>query len=136
MPKKIILTFLLLLLTKVTFTQKENNNWSFGEGVGITFNTTTPTLYTHPVNAGHEVYECMTSISDNSGNMLFYTNGLKVYESSGSVMSGGDNLLGADDGGGVSAAGIVVVIAAAAAAATSADGGGNLVGPAVAQFQL
>lgn len=108
--KKILLIFLTLILSKSSFSQNENNNWSFGEGVGITFNTTTPSLYTHPVTAGHEVYECMTSISDNSGNMLFYTNGLKVYESSGSVMSGGDNLLGSDDGGGVSAAqGILIV---------------------------
>lgn len=108
--KKILLIFLTLFLFKTSFSQKENNNWSFGEGVGITFNTTTPTLYTHPVNAGHEVYECMTSISDNSGNMLFYTNGLKVYESGGNVMSGGGNLSGADDGGGVSAAqGILIV---------------------------
>jgi hypothetical protein len=92
--KKILLIFLTLILSKSSFSQNENNNWSFGEGVGITFNTTTPSLYTHPVTAGHEVYECMTSISDNSGNMLFYTNGLKVYQSDGNVMSGGNILSG------------------------------------------
>ena len=108
--KKLLLIFLSLILFKSSFSQKENNNWSFGEGVGITFNTTPPSLYSHPITAGHEVYECMTSISDNDGNMLFYTNGLKVYQADGDVMSGGEDLSGADDGGGVSAAqGILIV---------------------------
>lgn len=56
--------------------QKEANNWYFGQGAGITFNSgsavnvTDGQLYT---------LEGCSSISDANGNLLFYTDGRKVW---------------------------------------------------------
>ena len=74
--KKTVLLSLMLLLSSALFAQQEASNWFFGDGAGITFNndgTITPTtgnLFTD---------EGCTSISDNNGNLLFYTDGIFVY---------------------------------------------------------
>ncbi len=107
---------LLMLLGSMVFGQKEDYNWSFGEGVGITFNTTPPSTYPHNFGdngALNEVYESMASVSDANGVLQFYTNGLSVLRANDSVMAGGNNTIkGADDGGGVSASQGVLVIGA------------------------
>ena len=106
MNTKNLLSILLLLLSITGYSQsKEDFNWAFGEGVGVTFNTAPPSAFGHALTTGHEVYEGMASISDKNGVLQFYTNGLSVYQANGVIMSGGNNTLpGSDDGGGVSAA--------------------------------
>ena len=69
------LSTLLLFVSVFGYSQsKEDYNWAFGEGVGVTFNTSPPTAFGHAITTGHEVYEGMASISDKNGVLQFYTN--------------------------------------------------------------
>ncbi|MCX6269652.1 MAG: gliding motility-associated C-terminal domain-containing protein [Bacteroidetes bacterium] len=59
-----------------SFSQKEYSNWYFGNNAGITFNSGTPI----PLNNGASFQgEGCASISDSSGNLLFYTNGWEIF---------------------------------------------------------
>ena len=73
------------------FAQKEANIWYFGEYAGIDFNTGTPVALT---NSAMSQGEGCASISDSAGNLLFYTNGIKVWDKNHLEMPNGNNLLG------------------------------------------
>ena len=70
--------------------QKEGNNWVFGHFARIDFNTGTVVAHT---NSAMNTEEGCSSISDNMGNLLFYTNGIKVWNSTDQVMPNGIELL-------------------------------------------
>jgi hypothetical protein len=56
-----------------------NNNWLFGEGAGITFSPSIGSLPT-PTNGNLiSTREGCASISDDNGNLLFYTDGQSIY---------------------------------------------------------
>jgi hypothetical protein len=63
-----ILTFILPL---VVFSQKEANHWYFGEYAGLDFTTGVPVF---DGNGALSSYQSSSSISDPSGNLLFYAN--------------------------------------------------------------
>lgn len=88
--KKFILLLILifLLLTNISFGQKENNNWFFGQNNGLTFTPTTT------ISGSLNTFEGCASISDKNGILLFYTDGITVYDRSGSPMLNGNGLLG------------------------------------------
>lgn len=66
--------FFTLLIAFPGYSQLEKNNWYFGNKAGIDFTSGTATALT----AGQmQSYEGCASISDSSGNLLFYTNGGK-----------------------------------------------------------
>jgi PKD repeat protein len=71
--------------------QKENNIWYFGFGAGIDFNSGSPVTLT---NGALNTTEGCASISDTSGNLLFYTDGVTVYNKVHNVMTNGMGLLG------------------------------------------
>ncbi len=71
--------------------QKQANNWYFGNNAAITFNTTSPSALT---NSAMSTNEGVASISDTSGRLLFYTNGITIYNRNHSAMSNGTGLLG------------------------------------------
>ncbi len=76
--------------------QGEANNWYFGQNAGINFSTTPPTALT---NGRINTLEGCTTISDATGNLLFYTDGRTVWNRIGQVMAnanynGGTGLLG------------------------------------------
>jgi gliding motility-associated-like protein len=87
----LVFTFFFLFLTNLAFAQKENNNWYFGENVGITFNNGNPVA--HPSNAMH-AYEGTISVSDSVGNLLFYSNGEAIWNRNHVPMQNGTGLLG------------------------------------------
>ncbi len=69
--------------------QKEANIWYFGNaGAGIDFNCLPPTpISGHQMNA----WEGVCTVSDpNTGKLLFYTNGDKIYNAQNQVIQGGD----------------------------------------------
>jgi gliding motility-associated-like protein len=93
--KKLYHTAFLLLLS-ACFTplqaQKRFHSWHFGNRAGITFNTSPPSPLT-----GSTMYQLKgcASISDkNTGNLLFYTNGVNVYNRFHQVMPNGSGLNG------------------------------------------
>ena len=73
------------------FSQGQADWWYFGSLAGIHFETGGPVA----VNDGQlSTSEGCASISDQAGNLLFYTDGLTVYDKTHTVMPNGTGLLG------------------------------------------
>jgi gliding motility-associated-like protein len=90
--KKSILLFLSLIhFATICFSQKQNNNWLFGEELGITFNTAPPSILNSSVMVQ---VEGSASISDQNGNLLFFTDGVSVWNKNQQQMPNGFGLLG------------------------------------------
>jgi hypothetical protein len=89
---KYLRIIILLLFSTTSFSQPgPNSNWYFGTNAGITFNSGTPVALT---NGALTTTEGVATISDNSGNLLFYTNGVTVWNRNHLVMTNGAGLLG------------------------------------------
>ena len=70
---------------------QSGDNWYFGTNGGVTFVNGTP----EPLTGGQiNQTEGCASISDSSGNLLFYTDGISVWNASHSVMPNGTSLKG------------------------------------------
>jgi hypothetical protein len=71
--------------------RKRTNIWYFGQLAGIDFNTNPPTNVTYS-----KIYalEGSASICDTSGQLLFYTNGITVWNKNHDTMEGGFDLMG------------------------------------------
>jgi len=69
--------------------QSENNYWFFGNGCGLTFSPTTTAI-----SGNLNTFEGCATISDKSGNLLFYTDGRTVYDRNQVLMTNGTGLLG------------------------------------------
>lgn len=89
--KKINITLLLLLIIYCANAQKEGNIWYFGSNAGLDFNSGTPVILT---NGAINTTEGCSSISDSAGNLLFYTDGSTVWNSSHMPMANGTGLTG------------------------------------------
>ncbi|NAS11263.1 T9SS type B sorting domain-containing protein [Poritiphilus flavus] len=91
--KKIASIFLMGLLCPVLmFAQGETSNWLFGNRAGLKFNgdgSVTP-LEQSSLNT----LEGCASISDTFGNLLFYTDGIRVYNREHRTMPNGAGLYG------------------------------------------
>jgi gliding motility-associated-like protein len=89
--KKCALLILILLSFKAS-AQKEANNWFFGRGAGIRFlnDGSVQPLPGSQMNTN----EGCSSISDSSGNLLFYTDGRNVWDRNHVLMPNGDYVAG------------------------------------------
>jgi gliding motility-associated-like protein len=87
--------YLILLFSfwtsNLAFSQLETQNWYFGNNAGITFATLPPTALT---NGAISTFEGSSTFSDNQGNLLFYTDGMFVYNRLHQQMPNGFGLLG------------------------------------------
>ncbi|WP_452221905.1 T9SS type B sorting domain-containing protein [Lacinutrix salivirga] len=90
---KKILFLLCLLLGLISYSQQEAANWYFGDNAGIQFDNATGTV-TALTDGQLFTEEGCTSISNNTGELLFYTNGEIVYDRFGDIMPNGTGLLG------------------------------------------
>ena len=94
----------LLLMHFSSFSQNQNNQWRFGFGSAIDFNTTPPTYPTgcalptvEPPFLNSNFLEGTASIADkNSGELLFYTDGQTVWNKLNQPMPNGSGLEGSD----------------------------------------
>jgi hypothetical protein len=73
------------------YAQKENSIWYFGEHAGMDFNSGTPVDLS---NGALYTEEGCSSISDANGNLLFYTDGVHVWDKNHNQMANGFGLLG------------------------------------------
>jgi gliding motility-associated-like protein len=91
---KRILFFLLfgnLIFYYNSYSQKQADNWYFGNNAGLNFSSGSPV----PLFDGQLVcLEGVATISDSVGNLLFYTNGKKVWNRLHQVMPNGTGLNG------------------------------------------
>lgn len=84
-------TLLLILFSLNLSAQGEFNNWFFGVGNGLSFSSGSPVLVSgSPINQT----EGVAAVSDASGNILFYTSGVTIYDRNHNVMLNGSGLLG------------------------------------------
>lgn len=83
--------FLFVISGYFIFSQNEANNWYFGNQAALSFSSNPPTLLlSSAMNAG----EGCASVSDGGGNLLFYSNGVNVWNNNHSIMANGSGLLG------------------------------------------
>lgn len=89
--KKTILFIAFLMQCVLLFAQKEANIWYFGNKAGLNFNTNPPTALTNSVMS---TSEGCSSISDKNGNLLFYSDGITIWNKNHQIMTNGTGLLG------------------------------------------
>ncbi|MCC6186491.1 MAG: hypothetical protein IT256_04995, partial [Chitinophagaceae bacterium] len=75
----------------LSFGQNENNIWAFGSGNGIDFNVSPPVVIGTAISS----VEGAASVCDASGNLLFYSNGITVWDNTNTPMPNGSGLFGA-----------------------------------------
>ena len=83
--------YLFLLCSIVGFSQAEASHWYFGDGAGLIFDVTAGTV-TPTADAASTINtnEGCSSISDVSGNLLFYTDGRNVWDKTHTIMPNAD----------------------------------------------
>lgn len=75
----------------VSHAQGEANIWYFGQNAGLDFNSGIPVALT---NGQLVTEEGCATISNSSGQLLFYTDGITVYNRNHSIMLNGTGLMG------------------------------------------
>ncbi|SFD32309.1 T9SS type B sorting domain-containing protein [Algibacter pectinivorans] len=91
--KKTILFVIFCVISISSFSQAEASNWYFGYGAGINFNQTNGEV--SALNNGQLfTNEGSASISDSFGNLLFYTDGITIWNKNHGVMTNGSGLNG------------------------------------------
>lgn len=85
------ITGLICLLPFFGFSQGEFNKWYFGANAGIDFNSTPVSAL--PASAMNTIHASV-NVADSLGNLLFYSQGLSVYNRNHQVMPNGNGLWG------------------------------------------
>ncbi|RYG19619.1 MAG: T9SS type A sorting domain-containing protein [Chitinophagaceae bacterium] len=88
---KIALAGLLFCFSIDGYCQGENNTWYFGDNAGIKFTALGPVALTNGVSFGHDG---TASVSNNYGELLFYSNGETIWNKNHQVMMNGAGLKG------------------------------------------
>lgn len=89
---KSFLLFLLLIITSLAFSQQEASVWYFGSNAGIKFDASGN--ITALTDGQINTYEGCATIADSYGNLLFYTDGVTVWNRNHQIMSNGSGLMG------------------------------------------
>jgi len=87
----LVAIILLFLSTSLSFAQKEAENWYFGNYAGLKFSQADPV----PMFDGiMQTDEGCTTVSDTAGNLIFYTDGVRVFNRQHRMMPSARNLAG------------------------------------------
>ena len=86
-----ITSFLLVVLCSICNSQNEANKWYFAYQAGLDFNTNPPSILTNGRTHNTGASAC---ISNNLGNLLFYTQGDTVWNNLHQIMANGTGLSG------------------------------------------
>ncbi len=86
--------FFFILITTLAFSQQEASVWYFGNQAGIKFHAdgTISSLIDGQLNTN----EGCATIADTNGNLLFYTDGMKIWNRNHQLMPNGSGLMGND----------------------------------------
>lgn len=77
--------FVLLCCIHTSFSQRQDYNWHFGAGAGISWLSSTPTVVNSTFMASNE--GCAAISERSTGKLLFYTNGRYVWDSTHTPLS-------------------------------------------------
>ncbi len=88
---KRVLFFLIAILPLLSYAQNEAAIWYFGEQSGLDFNSGVPVVLTDGVI---DTFEGCATISDSTGQLLFYTDGVNVWDRTHNLMPNGTGLDG------------------------------------------
>lgn len=91
MKLKVLLLTILTLVYFSAIAQKQSNIWYFGKYGGLDFNSGSAVVLN---NGAMNNFEGVSSISDRYGSLLFYTDGLTVFNKNHEIMQNGSNLAG------------------------------------------
>ena len=92
---KNLFIIILAFYANVLFAQKQNDNWINGNRLWNFSNSTNGNFTDSSINTGSTFRQSVSNISDrNTGSLLFYTNGITVYNKDFSLMENGSDLLG------------------------------------------
>jgi hypothetical protein len=83
--------FFFCLLSLQTYSQKEHSKWCFGSKATLDFLSGTPVAV---ANSSINSLEGCMSLADSSGNLLFYTDGVSVWNKNHAIMDNGNGLMG------------------------------------------
>lgn len=89
--KTAFLAYCLVFCTLFSFAQKQTNIWYFGDKAGLDFNNIPPLALR---DGKASSFEGSSTISDNNGRLLFYTNGQVIMNRQHLQMKNGGNLGG------------------------------------------
>jgi hypothetical protein len=90
LPKAIVFGLILFLLPYSVFSQREADNWIFGNWAGLNFTSGDPEpIYVPQLPTTFSG----TTMSDSSGNILFYFGNTKVWNRNNVIMQNGTDLL-------------------------------------------
>ncbi len=91
--KKIVLFVIFSLIGLLIHAQNEASNWYFGYNSGINFNLANNTISS--LDDGKlNTFEGCASISNDFGNLLFYSDGIRIWNKNHEIMSNGTGLYG------------------------------------------
>ena len=86
-----LLLFFLFAMTALMLKSQRANNWIFGGNAGLNFSTSIPTALSGGQTTGPDN---TSAISDSNGNLLFYTDGVTVWNKFNTPMPNGTGLIG------------------------------------------
>jgi hypothetical protein len=94
---RFFISLVFFLCKNTSFTQNQAANWFFGYQAGLNFMTSPPT----PLLSGRtHNWGGSACLSDASGNLIFYTQGDTVWNSSHLIMANGTGLTGYNNAAG------------------------------------
>ena len=86
--RKSALILLIQLVVVSLYSQKYANNWVVGMKAGINFNFNPPQTFSGTTTGSYGT----STWSDSNGNLLFYTDGSSVYNSSHTIIPNGSGM--------------------------------------------
>lgn len=89
--RKFVFSIVFFFFVLFCTAQNEARIWYFGNGLGLDFSTPTPSLLT---NGSIATSVGCSAICSSSGTLLFYTDGVTVWNQSHAVMANGTGLMG------------------------------------------
>lgn len=91
MVLRLLIFIIALFFSNISFAQNEANIWYFGENAGLDFNSGSPVAL---LDGQLNTLEGCSTISDTNGNLLFYSDGVTVWNRNHGVMLNGTGLNG------------------------------------------
>ncbi len=91
---RLLLLIALFALSAEVVAQKQANWWYFGRFAGLNFNNISNGLPEAMDNGDMDAFEANSTVSDDNGELLFYTDGRFVWDAKHDTMPNGKGLLG------------------------------------------